>query len=77
MRVLKLSIIAIAIILISFNALSDDINKFEGNYQVGNTICTVKPVKMAFELRWAKGDGVMIFFGSLVFQGVVKYNTIN
>jgi hypothetical protein len=62
MRALQLSIITIVIILISFNALPDDANEFEGNYQVGNTTCTVKPIKMAFELRWAKGKGAMILF---------------
>lgn len=35
---------------------------FEGTYQVGNTTCTVKPVKMAFEVRWAKGSGAEMFF---------------
>lgn len=36
---------------------------FEGRYQVGETTCTVKPIKMAYEVRWAKGSGTMIFFG--------------
>lgn len=36
--------------------------EFEGTYRVGRTTCTVRPVKMAFELRWAKGKGVMRFF---------------
>lgn len=36
--------------------------EFEGSYQVGETTCTVKPVKMAFEVRWAKGNGVEMFF---------------
>jgi len=35
---------------------------FEGKYQIGETTCTVKPVKMAFEVRWAKGSGVEMFF---------------
>jgi Protein of unknown function (DUF3828) len=35
---------------------------FEGTYKVGATTATVKPVKMAFEVRWAKGSGVMMFF---------------
>ena len=35
--------------------------EFEGKYQVGETTCTVKPVKMAFEVRWAKGSGVEMF----------------
>ena len=36
--------------------------EFEGRYRVGGTTCTVKPIKMAFELRWAKGKGAMRFF---------------
>lgn len=35
--------------------------EFEGKYRVGETTCTVKPVKMAFEVRWAKGSGVEMF----------------
>jgi hypothetical protein len=34
---------------------------FEGTYQVGETTCEVKPVKMAFEVRWAKGSGTEMF----------------
>lgn len=36
--------------------------EFEGKYHVGETTCTVKPAKMAFEVRWAKGSGVEMFF---------------
>lgn len=36
--------------------------EFEGRYRVGNTTCTITPVRMAFELRWARGKGVMRFF---------------
>jgi hypothetical protein len=36
--------------------------EFAGSYQVGNTQCTVKPIKMAFEVRWLKGKGAMTFF---------------
>ncbi len=36
--------------------------EFEGTYEVGETTCTVKPVKMAFEVRWAKGSGTEMFF---------------
>ncbi len=38
---------------------------FEGTFQVGNTICAVKPVENGFELRWTKGAGAMTFY----FQG--------
>jgi hypothetical protein len=36
--------------------------EFEGKYRVGDTTCTVKPVKMAFEIKWAKGSGSEYFF---------------
>jgi hypothetical protein len=36
--------------------------EFEGVYQIGETTCTVKPVKMAFEVKWAKGSGTEMFF---------------
>lgn len=36
--------------------------EFEGRYQIGETTCTVKPVKMAFEIKWEKGKGVEMFF---------------
>jgi len=41
---------------------SSSSSEFEGKYQVGDTSCTVKPVKMAFEVRWAKGSGAETFF---------------
>ena len=37
-------------------------NEFEGKYQVGDTTATVKPIKMAFEVKWEKGTGTEIFF---------------
>lgn len=40
----------------------DENGNFEGTYQVGNTTCVVKPVKMAYEVRWAKGTGAEMFF---------------
>lgn len=40
-----------------------EVGNFEGTYRVGETTCTVKPIKMAFEVRWKKGSGSMIFFG--------------
>jgi hypothetical protein len=41
---------------------SASVSEFEGRYKVGNTTCTVMPIKMAFEIRWKKGRGVMYFF---------------
>jgi len=46
-------------------AMSDENNQtgeFEGKYQIGDTTCTVTPIKMAFEVRWEKGKGTEIFF---------------
>lgn len=45
------------------------LSEFEGRYQVGNTICIVIPVKMAFEVKWLKGQGVMHFFYSQTTTG--------
>jgi hypothetical protein len=35
---------------------------FDGKFQVGDTTCTVRPSKMAYEIRWAKGSGVEMFY---------------
>ena len=43
------------------DAKSGDGN-FEGTYQVGDTTCTVKAVKMAFEVKWKQGAGSEMFF---------------
>lgn len=42
-------------------AITNVAGEFEGNYRVGDTTCTVKPIRMAFEVRWAKGRGSEIF----------------
>ena len=42
--------------------VAEPTGEFEGRYRVGGTTCTVKPIKMAFELRWTKGKGAMRFF---------------
>ncbi len=52
---------------------SDEDGNFEGTFQVGSTTATVKPIKTAFELKWAKGAGTMIFFYSG--QGVLEYES--
>lgn len=36
--------------------------EFEGKYRVGDTTCTVRPDRMAFEIKWAKGSGSEYFF---------------
>ena len=41
---------------------NSQMREFEGKYQIGDTTCTVKPVKMAFEVKWEKGSGVEMFF---------------
>lgn len=38
--------------------------EFGGTYRVGDTTCTVKPVKMAFEVKWEKGAGAEIYFSA-------------
>lgn len=47
--------------------------EFEGTYKVGDTTCTVKPIKMAFEIKWAKGSGTMIFFYDSDSSGGLTY----
>jgi hypothetical protein len=45
--------------------------EFEGTYRVGDTTCTVRPDRQAFEVRWAKGKGSEYFFfkeGGIVFE---------
>lgn len=45
--------------------------EFEGTYRVGDTTCTVRPDRQAFEIRWAKGKGSEYFFykeGGIVFE---------
>ena len=42
--------------------VSDFSGVFEGKFQVGETSCSVTPAKMGFEVRWAKGSGVEMFF---------------
>ena len=37
-------------------------SQFEGRYRVGDTTCIVRPDRMAFEVKWAKGSGSEYFF---------------
>lgn len=46
----------------STSSNESSLGKFEGKYQIGETSCTVKPIKMAFEVKWEKGSGTEIFF---------------
>ena len=46
----------------SSNETASTEGNFEGKYQIGDTTCVVKPVKMAFEVKWEKGSGVEMFF---------------
>ena len=63
MRIASLRFIAFFAIAVSLGALALGTGEeFEGRYRVGGTSCTVKPIKMAFEVRWAKGKGSMVFF---------------
>ena len=51
----------------------DGDGNFEGTYKVGDTTCVVKPIKMAFELKWAKGSGSMTFFFDSSAAGGLTY----
>jgi hypothetical protein len=44
------------------SALAAKSGTFEGQYKVGDTTCTIKPSKMSYELRWAKGSGIEMLF---------------
>lgn len=35
---------------------------FSGTYQVGPTTCSVRQAKQSYEVRWAKGSGVEVFY---------------
>ncbi len=52
---------------------TDETGDFEGTYQVGDTTCTIKPIKMAFELKWSKGSSTMIFFYDSETSGGLTY----
>ena len=55
--------VAFFIFALSFTVLAfDSAEEFEGRYQVGDTTCTVKPIKMAFEVWWTKREKAMVFF---------------
>jgi len=43
-------------------AQSKEDSFFDGKYNVGSMTCTVKPVKMAFEVRCSERKGVTMFF---------------
>lgn len=44
------------------NSKTNSDGNFEGKYTIGDTTATVKPVKMAFEVKWEKGVGTEMFF---------------
>lgn len=51
--------------------------EFEGKYQVGETTCTVTPVKMAFEVRWAKGSGAEMFYADTPDSDKITFSSSN
>jgi len=57
------------------NNAANKTGNFEGTYKVGDTTCTVKPVKMAYEIKWAKGSGTMIFFSDTAANSFVSEDT--
>lgn len=62
MQTLKRFFVLVWLCAAALCAASPAFGEFEGHYRVGTTSCTVTPVKMAFELRWARGKGTMPFF---------------
>ena len=62
MRLQKWRHAALLVTTLWISSLALAADEFEGRYQVGPTSCTVTPVKMAFEVRWKKGTGHMLFF---------------
>lgn len=54
----------VLILLSTANAAGFADAQFEGKYQVGKVFCNVKPVRMAYEIKWAKGSGVEYFFAA-------------
>lgn len=61
------------------SAESTGSGEFEGKYTIGTTSCTVKPIKMAFEVKWAKGSGTEMFYaaGENSFESEEGSNGIN
>lgn len=57
------------------DAGSAEMAEFEGGFQVGPTTCIVKPVKMAFEVKWARGTGVEMFFSKGEVEGKYIFET--
>lgn len=55
-----MAVIGLACSLFAFDCGAAD--EFEGVYRVGPTTCTVTPAKMAYEIRWKGGQGMMPFF---------------
>lgn len=62
MRMTSLPAAVLLAISLWVSSLAFAADEFEGRYQVGTTACTVTPIKMAFEVRWKKGTGHMLFF---------------
>lgn len=63
MRIASLRLIAFLAITVPLDVVAHGIDAdFEGHYRVGKTSCIVKPIKMAFEVRWTKAKRSMIFF---------------
>lgn len=62
MRSFRLHFILFLGFVLSFGAFPSAAAEFEGEFQVGHTSCTVTPIKMAFEVRWRRGKGYMLFF---------------
>jgi hypothetical protein len=59
-----LAIVMLLCMILCFAIQPARAGEFEGVYRIGKTRFTVKPVKMAYQVRWAKGHGSMFFFFS-------------
>lgn len=72
--------VTLCLLLLSIVANAFDLSEeFEGVYVVGPTTCTVTPIKMAYDVRWAEGVGKQVFFfessapnGSFIFVSEPK-----
>jgi hypothetical protein len=73
MRIKTLIICFIFVCPAGMTAFSQPGN-FEGKYQVGNSFCIVKPIKMAFEVKWpARKDSAIFFYEEETPKGEVIF----
>ena len=49
-------------------------NELEGTYRVGSTGCTIWAIRMAYEIKWAKGKGTNLLFFNQRIGSKIIYN---